>query len=509
MVALARRVWLAGALAGMWLPAARAQNENAPPFVVSLSWEIARNLTGDPDFGPWGSFVAFDPNNEVAHEGDFVRLTVTATDPDFTTNDTNQNDELFYMVQFIWVQTPPYLSPEPPPIAQAMFGFLPEQNGLQPPSGSTQVTFNPFEGFNAMGAIQIPQFTGPNQGRLNGTQSFDVAWAVLIYLSNDQQPCDIAADNVININNCNSPVTLYVTPGGFFPLLTAKQHPGHQPPNPPPVADAGSDRTVAAGSTIILDGSRTFDAFNVGFDPNSPNVLLKDRLVFAWEWVSGPVRVDPVQDDVHDPKATVTLNQVGTYVFRLTVDDQVNSLPTTDTVTIAVVDSLPVNHAPSAVIVGPADPVPVGTVVTLDGSQSSDPDGDTLNFRWQQTNALGEGLTLDQVRDNFQPLSAMDQPSLSFQALKPGTYYFRLLVDDGAFLSTATFSVTVVEQPESTAATSGSQAPDAGTSGDQGQTGGEPAMEPSAAPTVPACGAGLLPAAILPLVLGFWRLRSR
>lgn len=498
--------WLA--LAPVWAWGQGASD--IPPSIQSVEWKIYRSPVADAGVQPptfdvndpvW---VPFDPQTELAREADWVALVMTVFDPDFDPNDPESGDEAFYMVNSFWLPVAGYESPEPPPIAQDLSEFFPSQrqgaDGLRNPPGSATLTFPHI--------FQIPIFNLANQARLEGLINFDVAWDILVAWSNDQQPCTLGPRGFFgvtiddgNSDVCNSPVSFR-----FFRLF-AIQHPDHRPPNPAPVADAGPDRTVAAGSTIILDGSRTFDAFNVGFDPNSPNVLLKDQLVFTWEWVSGPVRADPVQDDAHDPKATVTLTQPGTYVFRLTVDDQVNALPTTDTVTITVVDSLPVNHAPSAVIVGPADPVPVGTVVTLDGSQSSDPDGDPLNFLWKQTNALGDELTLDQVRDNLQPLSAMDQPTISFQALKAGTYYFRLLVDDGAFLSTATFTVTVVEQPEGTSATSGSQTPDTGASGDQGQTGGEPSAEPSAAPTIPACGAGMLPAAILPLLLGFWRLR--
>ncbi len=496
-----RRGYVLAALLASGLIAGQAlgQSDNAPPVFQSLTWEINHNLTGDPLLGPFEGWQPFDPDTELARETDMVRVTMQITDQDFDPNSTGGNDQVFYIVQSRWVPFDGYRSPVGPPIVGNLQQFFPsEGDGFQPAPGSTTVTIQH--------TFQIPTFTGVNQARLRGLIDYDVEWLVGIGISNEQSPCDLASDLRFWNVNCNSPVTI------AFQTIRAIEHPGLAPPNARPIADAGPDRTVAAGQTIILDGSRTFDSFNVGFDPNSPNVFLKDQLEFTWEWISGPVRVDPVQDDVHSPKATVTLNETGTYVYRLTVDDGFNAEPTTDSVTITVVDSLPVNHAPSAIIEGPAEPVTVGSIVTLDGSQSSDPDDDPLNFLWKQTNALGQELTADEVAQQFVPLSALDEPTVQFQALQPGTFYFRLLVDDGAFLSTATFSVEVVEASGS----SGQTAPGSTTNqgGDQSASSaanenGTPTPAETTGPAVPACGTGMLPAAILPVVLCFWRLRIR
>ena len=121
---------------------------------------------------------------------------------------------------------------------------------------------------------------------------------------------------------------------------------------------------MPAGFEIILDGSRTFDSFNQGFDVGSEDVFEKDDLSFTWEWISGPTRVNPVQTDEGDPTATVFLTVADPnepYVYRLTVDDNVNALPSTDSVAITVVEELEDKNPPVAVIEGPASARTLGS----------------------------------------------------------------------------------------------------------------------------------------------------
>ena len=86
---------------------------------------------------------------------------------------------------------------------------------------------------------------------------------------------------------------------------------------------------------------------------------------------------------------------------------------------------------------GPDQSVNEGDPVTLDGSGSSDPQGDPLNFDWLQI--AGPSVLLD-VSDPMHP--AFDAPSVDSNV----TLTFQLIVDDGVdFSDPDTVDVTVVQ----------------------------------------------------------------
>lgn len=104
------------------------------------------------------------------------------------------------------------------------------------------------------------------------------------------------------------------------------------------------------------------------------------------------------------------------------------------TATVALLDGGSANTAPNAVA-GSGQSVAPGAAVTLDGSQSSDPDGDTLSFAWTQ--AAGPDLTLDGADTETATFTA---PSIDSDTM----LRFRLTVTDPSGLEdTATAAVTV------------------------------------------------------------------
>src|SRR6266850_947014 len=177
----------------------------------------------------------------------------------------------------------------------------------------------------------------------------------------------------------------------------------------PPVADAGPDQTVestgSGGTSVKLNGSKSSD-------PDG------DVLSFVWKDEAGNVvgTTDFVQ---------LTLS-VGMHTFTLKVTDS-EGLSATDTVLITV---NAVNHPPVAdagvdqilECVGQG-----GTRVTLNGSNSSDPDGDALSFVWKDEAGNEVGKT------------AVVQLTLAM-----GTHAFTLTVTDpGGLSAMATTHVTV------------------------------------------------------------------
>lgn len=462
-------------LAACAVPAARAQ-DGSPPNIELIHWEVTRDfqtfVVYDRDI-PIGTIA--DVENFLHQELDEIFAVLEVTDPDWTTgnpNNPSENEPVYF--RFVDRPIAALGPPQPPPIPFLVDGFFPE-DGFRPPPGQV-VLLLAFE-------MSYPEFVGRNQRRLRGEIDFDCLYELEFAISNESEP---------DPDFCGAPLVR-------CEVIRTKVIEDSERPvaNPPAFADAGSDRSVAVNSLVTLDASRTYDAYNVGFSVNNPNIFEKDNIVFTWEWISGPIRVDPVQVSQNDPKATVQLGTLGTYVYRVTVDDNINGLPSTDTVTITVVQSLPKNRGPTAVIVGPADPVVVGTIVTLDGRQSSDPEGDALTFRWTQTDELGGPLPFEDTREAFQALAGIESSVSAWQTVTPGTYYFRLVVGDGEFLANTTFSVEVIP-----AATGGVTVLNPAASGN------DPEEPPAVTPTG-ACGAGLLPLALAPLLLGLMRRRTR
>ena len=184
--------------------------------------------------------------------------------------------------------------------------------------------------------------------------------------------------------------------------------------NQPPVADAGGARTVDQGTLVRLDGGASHDPDN-GPDP----------LSYAWRQTSGPF-VALAGDNTAQPSFTAA--QAGAYGFRLTVGDGEASAMATVTVAVSAVNQPPVAAA------GSPQTAVMGSLVTLDGSASHDPDNgpSPLAYQWTQTSGpVAVALTGDTtVKAGFTPA-------------QEGAYGFELTVSDGAASSTAVTQVEV------------------------------------------------------------------
>lgn len=468
---------------------ALAQEEGGPPMIMSAKF------VADPDC----NLPMLETCNSTADmllELDTIYICITVFDPDFVTIDPNDpnavpeesDEELFIGVGSIWW---PYISggvvygPEPPPVSTDDVNFTAYGpiTGGDPATGEVTVIL-PFV---------VPRFNGENQAKLRGFIGYDVQW--LVEVSAKDSNDDVAWWTFVNDGMSIIPVC-------------ALSNPALDPPNPPPFAAAGGDRVVGVGTQVKLDATRTFDAVNVGFDALDPEIYAKDELQYAWEWISGPEQVDPVADPRNPAISYFTPNIEGDYVYRVTVSDGVNAFPTSDNVTITAVDpaTLAENSTPPrAIVIGPDTPVLVGNTITLDGTRSSDAEGDPITFRWRQTNELGGELAADEVQDAFQPLSGLTDGTSTWQATRPGTYYFRLLVSD-PFGNTDSEMVSVEVIDGATAGfrvvNCGDCTPnqlDESSPTDNGPT--------TVAPFTAACGTSLMPLLVVPMVL--WVARGR
>lgn len=170
--------------------------------------------------------------------------------------------------------------------------------------------------------------------------------------------------------------------------------------NHAPVSNAGPDQTVNENTVVFLDGSGSSDP---------------DGNTITYSWVA-PAGITLSSTTASKPSFTATdVNADTPYKFSLTVNDgQINSTIDEVTITVRQVNTIPVARA------GSDQSVSEGSVFTLDGSGSSDPDGDAITYKW----TAPSGITLSST--------TVAKPSFTAPEVNSNTpYIFSLVVNDG------------------------------------------------------------------------------
>ena len=187
--------------------------------------------------------------------------------------------------------------------------------------------------------------------------------------------------------------------------------------NQTPVANAGTDQTVKRNATVTLAGN--------GSDADG------DALAYTWVQTNGtPVTLSSNTA----PRPTFTApSQSGALTFSLVASDGKSQSPA-DTVNVNIQ-----NAAPTAVAATSMS-IDAGTLTMLDGSGSTDPDGDRLTYTWTQVAGPLVAITqLDGARSQIQVPNATT------------TLVFTLVVSDGEATSvTINVTINVVVTPPPT-----------------------------------------------------------
>ena len=175
--------------------------------------------------------------------------------------------------------------------------------------------------------------------------------------------------------------------------------------------------TLTTSTEVRLSGSYSGDSGD-------------DDLSYSWSQPSGQ-SID--LSSTTEPSTTFTATAAGSYIFTLTVSD--GDFDVSTTVTLEIVEA---NRAPTASISVSPDPedttLTTSTEITLNGSASDDPDGDSLNYYWSQPSG------------QLIPLSSTTEPIIIFSAAEAGNYTFTLTVSDDEFEVNTTVSLEIVVQ---------------------------------------------------------------
>ena len=244
---------------------------------------------------------------------------------------------------------------------------------------------------------------------LNGAASYDVDgdsisyfWQILL-----APPGSIA--NLTAVDTLNPRLTPDVSGNYLIQLIVNDGEADSLPDqvqisteNSAPVADAGADQTPAVNDWVMLDGSASSD-------------IDGDPLTYVWRLLSKPDQSDTELEQQYTMMPQLLIDQPGSYIVGLTVSDGLLS-SSEDLVELNTRNSAPLANA------GNNQTAVVGTLVMLDGSASSDIDGDPLSYNWS---------LLSKPAGSSAELSNASTVMPDFSIDLAGTYQFQLIVNDG------------------------------------------------------------------------------
>ena len=253
----------------------------------------------------------------------------------------------------------------------------------------------------------------------NGAPSVSLSDATLqgpVFTSPDQLQADVSLAFTLIVTDARG---LASTAATVAVTVTAGD-------NDEPTADAGADRTVDEGAIVALDGSGSSD-------PEG------EDLSYLWTQVSNGAPSVTLSDATLQGPGFTSPNQLQadvTLAFTLIVTDARGLASTAATVAVTVTAGD--NDAPTA-DAGTDSTVDEGAVVALDGSGSSDPEGEDLSYLWTQVSNGAPSVSLSDATLQGPGFTSPDQLQADV------TLAFTLIVTDARGLAStaATVAVTV------------------------------------------------------------------
>ncbi len=195
-----------------------------------------------------------------------------------------------------------------------------------------------------------------------------------------------------------------------------------------------TERGFATAVAVLGRSGSASGALNVDFNVTGGDAIggsdYSGTATGSLTWVDGDANPKWIEYTITDDGSGETDE-----FFELALSNvRGGTIGTNSNLRINILDGGGSNSAPNSVA-GSAQSVRSGVQVTLNGSASNDPDGDTLSYAWSQT--LGPGVTLSNTNN---PTTRFTAPTVSSDAL----LRFELQVQDPSGLTnTSTVNVTV------------------------------------------------------------------
>lgn len=169
--------------------------------------------------------------------------------------------------------------------------------------------------------------------------------------------------------------------------------------NSPPVADAGPDQVITVVGTVVhLNGSQSYD-------PDG------QPITYQWSILSKPVGSKAALTGASTSKPSFIADIHGDYMIQLIVRDSLGAMSKPAIVQVSFHNVAPVANA------GLSQSAIVGETVTLNGSGSTDANGDRLTYQWSLvTEPSRSHATISNSTSKISSLSQSCQAPMSYSS---------------------------------------------------------------------------------------------